>query len=172
MAPANLRACYHLKGEMLDKPSAFPTRLWAESAPLAVPELLLGRRWKEASKGRGGKLRNESGNAFHKQQDSWNGSRGPDLKFFLRSCSRVLWIGKGWGNMQLPSAIPHVLCFCHRVPECAGGRWECELWCWVGACSKLTQTQIIKFCGSITERKYFSLCSLKKQENTFSRKKR
>lgn len=116
----------------------------------------------------GGKRRKESGNAFHKQQDSWNGS---SFEVFLRSCSRVMWIGKGWGNMQLPSAIPHVLCFCHRVPECVGGRWVCEWWCWVGACSRFTQeTQIIKFCGNTVSRKYFSVCSLEKQGNTFSRK--
>lgn len=106
MAPANLRACYHLKGEMLDKPSAFPTRLWAESAPLAVPELLLGRRWKEASKGRGGKLRNESGNAFHKQQDSWNGSRGPDFKFFSGAAQECCELERAEEICSCPQQFP------------------------------------------------------------------
>lgn len=167
--PANLKACYHLKGEMLDMPSAFSCQTVSWSSSPGCTRAVAGQEVEVSIQGQGGKHGNEGGNAFHKQQDSWNGSR---LEIFLKIFSRVLCIGRGWGNTKLPSAIPHVLCFCHRVPECVGARWVCEWWCWVGACSRFIQeTQIIsKFWGNITNSKYISLCSLEKQGNTFSRK--
>lgn len=125
VAPANLRACYHLKGEMLDKPSAFPTRLWAEAAPLAAPELLLGRRWKEASKDRGGSsgMRVEMLSTSNRTPEM-----GPGVQTWIFSQellkSAVNWKGLGKYAVAL-SNFPRAVFLPQGARMCG---WEVGVW--------------------------------------------
>lgn len=70
MAPANVRARYHLKGDMLDMPSAFSRQAASWSSSPGCTRAVAGQEVEVSIQGQGGKCRKESGNAFHKQQDS------------------------------------------------------------------------------------------------------
>lgn len=155
MAPAILRACHHLKGEMPDLPSAFSSQAGSWTIFPGCTGAVEGQEVEVSIQGQGEKCRKASGNSFHKQRDSWNGSR---LKICLRTCAGVLWIGKGWGTCNCPQLILRVLPF-----KAAG----CQVvWVWGGragggagwvpvAGSQERRKKPTKFCGNFPNWKYF-----------------
>lgn len=119
MAPAILRACHHLKGEMPDLPSAFSSQVGSWTSFPSFPRAVEGQEEEVSIQGQGEKCRKASRNSFHKQRDSWNSSR---LKICLSTCAGVLWIGKGWGTCNCPQLILRVLSF-----KAAGCQ---DVWVW------------------------------------------